>query len=156
MNKFIYFDEYGRACMVDVGGKVEIVCVVVVLGCICMFVEVFVVICDGDVFKGDVLVVVCVVGIMVVKKMVELILFCYLFVFDVVMIDFVVEGDVFCVIVIVLLSGRMGVEMEVMIVICVVFFMVYDMVKVFDKGMVVDDVWLIEKCGGKLGYWWVV
>ena len=51
------------------------------------------------------------------------------------------------------LSGRTGVEMEAMTAACIALLTIYDMAKALDKGMVIEDLRLIEKRGGKSGDW---
>lgn len=115
----------------------------------------FVLICDGKVKKGDVFGVVCIVVIQGVKCMVDFILLCYLFVLMCVVVDFEFDDvllGVYCVVQ-VEMFGWIGVEMEVLMVVQVGLLIVYDMCKVVDCGMVIIDVSVWEKCGGKLGDW---
>lgn len=85
--------------------------------------------------------------------MFNFILFCYLLVLMFVFVDFVLDKECNCVkiIVEVKVSGKIGVEMEVFIVVIVSVFMVYDMVKVVDWGMMIFNVWFVFKEGGKFG-----
>lgn len=119
--------------MVDVFEKFVILRVVKVLGFVIMKLFILRMIFDGVVVKGDVMVVVWIVGIVVVKCMGDFILLCYLLGFDVVsVIIMLCEFDWVKILVIIIMLGCIGVEMEVLIVVLVVVLIIYDMCKVVD------------------------
>lgn len=105
--------------------------------------------------KGDVFVIVCIVGIMGVKKMYDLILLCYVIVIDVVKVDLMLNESerVVDIVAVVSCIGKTGVEMEVFMVVVVSGLMIYDMCKVVSKDIVIGDVRLEVKVGGKSGNW---
>lgn len=116
--------------------------------------------------KGDVFGVVRIVGIMVVKWMLDFILLCYFIVLMYVEVELVFvevniedeingqnKGGVIEIVVIVFCDGKMGVEMEVFIVVLIVVLIVYDMCKVVDKVMVIEGLRVVFKEGGKSGRW---
>jgi cyclic pyranopterin phosphate synthase len=148
-----HLDEQGNARMVDVGGKAETRRVAVASGRIRMSPEALAAIRDGDVPKGDVLAAARIAGIMAAKKTAELIPLCHPLALDSVTIDFVLEDDAVRATATASLSGRTGVEMEAMTATSIALLTIYDMAKALDKGMVLEDLRLIEKRGGKSGTW---
>lgn len=89
---------------------------------------------------------------MVVKKISELILMCYLIMMIKVDIFFEDDGKIVLIIMFeVVIVGKMGVEMEVFMVVIIVVLIIYDMCKVMDKGMWIEKMYLVEKIGGKSG-----
>lgn len=92
---------------------------------------------------------------MVVKCMFDIILMCYFFLLKGVnfLFDWDISNDQYCLLieVMVKMEGLMGVEMEVLIVVFVCVLIVYDMCKVIDKGMIIGEMYLFEKSGGKNG-----
>lgn len=153
MNKLTHLDAHGKARMVDVGGKAETARVAIASGRIRMSPQALAAIRDGDVPKGDVLAAARIAGIMAAKKTAELIPLCHPLALDAVGIDFAIEDDAVRATATASLTGRTGVEMEAMTATCVALLTIYDMAKALDKGMVVEEVRLIEKRGGKSGHW---
>ena len=153
MNKLTHLDDHGKARMVDVGGKAETRRVAVAAGRIAMSPAALAAIRDGAVPKGDVLAAARIAGIMAAKKTAELIPLCHPLALDAVTVDFVLEDDGVRVTASASLSGRTGVEMEALIATSVALLTIYDMAKALDKGMVIGDLRLIEKRGGKSGDW---
>lgn len=139
--------------MVDVGAKPETVRSAKARGRITMSAEARAALRKGDVPKGDVIAAARIAGIMAAKKTGDLIPLCHPLTIDSVTIDFAFERDGVEVTAVVSLTGRTGVEMEAMTACCVALLTIYDMAKALDKGMVIDDVRLIEKSGGKSGEW---
>lgn len=89
-----------------------------------------------------------------VKKMSELILFCYFLGLEKVGVDIYINEVCEVVIVcIVCFSGKIGVEMEVFMGVSVVVLMIYDMCKVFSYDIMIKEICLLEKIGGKLDYY---
>jgi cyclic pyranopterin phosphate synthase len=148
-----HLDSAGKARMVDVGGKPETRRVAIASGRIRMSAEALAAIRNGNAPKGDVLAAARIAGIMAAKKTAELIPLCHPLALDAVTVDFGIEADGVRATATVSLSGRTGVEMEAMTAVSVALLTIYDMAKAIDKGMVVDEVRLIEKRGGKSGTW---
>lgn len=153
MNKLTHLDESGKARMVDVGGKAETRRVAVAAGRIAMSAEALAAIRDGAVPKGDVLAAARIAGIMAAKKTAELIPLCHPLALDSVTVDFAIEEDAVRATASASLTGKTGVEMEALTAVSVALLTIYDMAKAIDKGMVISDVQLIEKRGGKSGDW---
>ncbi len=153
MADLTHLDEAGRARMVDVGGKAETARVAIAAGRIRMNEAALVAIRDGAVPKGDVLAAARIAGIMAAKKTAELIPLCHPLALDAVTVDFALEDDGLRATASASLTGRTGVEMEALTAVSVALLTVYDMAKAIDKGMVIADVRLIEKRGGKSGHW---
>lgn len=153
MSKLTHLDAAGNARMVDVGGKSETQRVAVASGRIRMSGEALAAIRSGDVPKGDVLAAARIAGIMAAKKTAELIPLCHPLALDAVMLDFAIEQDAVRATASASLTGKTGVEMEAMAATCIALLTIYDMAKAIDKGMVIEEVRLIEKRGGKSGTW---
>ena len=153
MADLTHLDEHGNARMVDVGGKAESRRVAIASGRIRMCEAALAAIRGGDAPKGDVLAAARVAGIMAAKKTAELIPLCHPLALDAVSVDFVFEANAVRAIATASLSGRTGVEMEAMTAASVALLTIYDMAKALDKAMVIEDLRLIEKRGGKSGTW---
>ena len=112
---------------------------------------------DGSGPKGDVLAVARVAGIMAAKRTGELIPLCHPLALDAVTVEFAFEdaGEHGAVRATARasLTGRTGVEMEALTAASVALLTIYDMAKALGKGMVIEDVRLLEKTGGKSGDW---
>jgi cyclic pyranopterin phosphate synthase len=139
--------------MVDIGGKAETRRVAIATGRIRMSPAALAAIRAGGVPKGDVLAAARIAGIMAAKKTAELIPLCHPLALDAVTIDFAFEHDALRATAPASLSGRTGVEMEAMTATCIALLTIYDMAKAVDKAMVIEDVRLLEKRGGKSGEW---
>ena len=153
MSGLTHLDESGNARMVDVGGKAETRRVAIASGRIRMSPTALTAIRDGDVPKGDVLAAARIAGIMAAKKTAELIPLCHPLALDAVTVDFAFEGDGVRATATASLSGRTGVEMEAMTAVSIALLTIYDMAKAVDKAMVIEEVRLLEKRGGKSGDW---
>ena len=153
MNKLTHLDNQGHARMVDVGAKAETHRVAVASGRIRMSAEALSAIRTGDVPKGDVIAAARIAGIMAAKKTAELIPLCHPLGLDSVSLEFAFEDDAVRTTATASLTAKTGVEMEAMTATSVALLTVYDMAKAIDKGMVIEDVRLIEKRGGKSGTW---
>ena len=139
--------------MVDVGGKAETARVAIASGRIRMSAEALAAIREGDVPKGDVLAAARIAGIMAAKKTADLIPLCHPLSLDAVTVDFTFEDQAVRATATASLTGRTGVEMEAMTATSIALLTIYDMAKALDKGMVIEDVRLVEKRGGKSGTW---
>jgi cyclic pyranopterin phosphate synthase len=153
MSELTHLDSDGNARMVDVGGKAETRRVAIAAGRIRMSPTALAAIRDGDVPKGDVLAAARIAGIMGAKKTAELIPLCHALALDAVTVDFAFEADGVRATATASLSGRTGVEMEAMTAVSVALLTIYDMAKAVDKAMVIEEVRLLEKRGGKSGDW---
>ena len=153
MAELTHLDAAGNARMVDVGGKAETRRVAVATGLIRMSTAALAAIRDGEVPKGDVLAAARIAGIMAAKKTAELIPLCHPLALDAVAVDFAFEASALRATATASLSGRTGVEMEAMIATSTALLTVYDMAKAIDKAMVVSEVRLLCKSGGKSGDW---
>lgn len=154
--EFTHFDDKGNAYMVDVSGKEATSREAVACGTICVSREVYDAIIGRKVKKGDVLTVAQVAGIMGAKKTSELIPMCHILNLTNAKVTFETEekeeGPVaikaFCR---VKVEGKTGVEMEALTGVSTALLTIYDMCKAIDKRMVISDIHLLEKSGGKSG-----
>ncbi len=153
MSELTHLDEHGHARMVDVGGKPSTARIAVAAGRIQMSPAALSAIRSGDVPKGDVLASARIAGIMAAKKTADLIPLCHPLALDSVSVDFTFEHNAIAATATASLTGRTGVEMEAMTAVSVALLTIYDMAKAIDKGMVIDNVRLIAKRGGKSGEW---
>jgi cyclic pyranopterin monophosphate synthase len=153
MSKLTHLDEHGQARMVDVGGKTETARSAVATGRIRMSAEALAAIREGSGPKGDVLAAARIAGIMAAKKTGELIPLCHPLALDAVTVDFAFEEGGVRATAQASLTGRTGVEMEAMTATSIALLTIYDMAKALDKGMVIEEVRLLEKTGGKSGHW---
>ncbi|MCB2052096.1 MAG: cyclic pyranopterin monophosphate synthase MoaC [Novosphingobium sp.] len=153
MNKLTHLDNEGNARMVDVGGKAETARRAVAGGRIRMSAEALDAIRDGNAPKGDVLGTARIAGIMAAKKTSDLIPMCHPLALDAVTVDFAYENDAIVVTATASLTGKTGVEMEAITAVSIALLTIYDMAKALDKGMVISDIRLLAKSGGKSGEW---
>ncbi len=153
MTGLTHLDESGNARMVDVGAKPATARRAVASGRIRMSPAALAAIRDGEVPKGDVLAAARIAGIMGAKKTSELIPLCHPLALDAVTVDFSFESDAVRVTAAASLTGRTGVEMEAITAASIALLTIYDMAKALDKAMVIDDLALIAKTGGKSGDW---
>lgn len=151
--EFTHFDEQGNARMVDVSEKEITRRVAVAEGTISVSREVMDAIRDGAVKKGDVLTVAQVAGIMGTKRTPDLIPMCHPLSLTNASVVFEPDEDA-CEIKAVcraVTDGKTGVEMEALTGVTTALLTVYDMCKAIDKRMVIKDVHLVSKDGGKSG-----
>lgn len=153
MNGLTHIGEDGAARMVDVGGKPATARRAVASGRIAMSADALAAIRAGDVAKGDVLGTARIAGIMAAKRTGELIPLCHPLGLEAVTVDFTYETDAIRVTATASLTGKTGVEMEAMTAASIALLTIYDMAKGVDKGMVISEVRLIAKSGGKSGDW---
>jgi cyclic pyranopterin phosphate synthase len=150
-----HFDKAGNAHMVDVGEKAETERVATARASVTMQAATVKLIQSRKAAKGDVLAVAQLAGIMAAKKTPELIPLCHPLALSSVDVKLtidprrsVVDIEATC-----RLKGRTGVEMEAMTAASVAALTVYDMCKSVDRGMVISEVRLLHKSGGKSGTW---
>ena len=141
--------------MVDISGKETSVRAAVAGGIITMGAETLKSVQDGAGKKGDVLGVARIGGIMAAKKTAELIPLCHSLSFDSCSVDFSIDKaksriEARCT---VRLSGKTGAEMEALTGVSVALLTIYDMCKATDRSMMISDVQLWEKSGGKSGHY---
>ena len=153
MSRLTHLDENGAARMVDVGGKPVSARSAMAAGRIRMAPETLAAVRDGSGPKGDVLAAARIAGIMAAKKTGELIPLCHPLALDTVSVDFAFENEAIVVTARAALTGRTGVEMEALTAASVALLTIYDMAKALEKGMVIEDLRLLEKTGGKSGHW---
>jgi cyclic pyranopterin phosphate synthase len=153
MSELTHLDSQGRARMVDVGGKADTQRVAIALGRIRMNAATLAALRDGTTPKGDVLAVARIAGIMAAKRTAELIPLCHPIPLSAVTIDFTLHDDGVTVTATARTAGQTGVEMEALTAATAALLTVYDMAKALDKGMIIGDVRLLAKRGGKSGDW---
>ena len=153
MAQLTHFDAAGQAHMVDVGTKIETTRIAVAEGAIGMKPETFALIAGGHSKKGDVIGVARLAAIMAAKRTSDLIPLCHPIALTHVSAEFVLDETgsrvicrtrVEC-------TGKTGVEMEALTAVQIGLLTIYDMCKAVDRGMVIGDVRLLEKHGGKSG-----
>ena len=150
---FTHFDSQGNAIMVDVGDKEISSRTALARGCISMNHEAMNAVLGETAKKGDVLGVARIAGIMAAKRCAELIPLCHPLNFDKCSIDFSIdekknEIEASCT---VKLSGKTGAEMEALTGVSLALLTIYDMCKALDKAMLIGNIRLCEKTGGKSG-----
>lgn len=148
-----HIDAAGDARMVDIGDKSASMRKAVAGGFINMSPEALDAIKAGDAPKGDVLGTARIAGIMAAKRTHDLIPLCHPLGLDAVNVDFAFEANGIRVKATASLTGKTGVEMEAMVAASTALLTVYDMAKALDKGMVIGEIRLLEKLGGKSGHW---
>ncbi len=153
MSKLTHLDDKGAARMVDVGGKTATRRSATAEGRIVMAAATLAAVRDGSGPKGDVLATARIAGIMAAKKTGELIPMCHPLALESVTIDFRLADDAITVTATAALTGKTGVEMEALTAASVALLTIYDMAKALEKGMVIEQVRLLEKTGGKSGVW---
>lgn len=153
MSNLTHLDETGAANMVDVGGKAITTREAIATGRITMSAEAATAIAQGLVKKGDVLAVARVAGIMAAKKTSDLIPLCHPLPLTKVAIDLVPDETGVTATATAATDAKTGVEMEALTAVSTALLTVYDMAKAIDKGMIIGDIRLLSKTGGKSGDW---
>lgn len=150
---FTHLDKEGNAIMVDVSDKEITSRTAIACGKILVNEEIIASIKDNTNKKGDVLAVARVAGIMAAKKTSELIPLCHLLMLTKCTIDFEIKEAESAIIATctVKTDGKTGVEMEALTGVQIALLTIYDMCKAIDKKMVITDVHLLNKTGGKSG-----
>ena len=139
--------------MVDISGKDVTVRTATATGCVVLGKEVFEVLREGQCPKGDVLETAKIAAINAVKATPSIIPMCHTLLIEAVKVDFVTDEDTKSVFVNVKVksSGKTGVEMEVLCGASAGCLTIYDMLKYKSKDMVIREIKLMEKSGGKSG-----
>ncbi len=155
MSKLTHLDDKGHARMVDVGEKKATNRQATASGQIFMTSETLQLIVAGDNKKGDALSVARIAGIMAAKQASTLIPLCHPLMLTKVAVELKIdqEGSSVSCLATVQTKGQTGVEMEALTAVNVALLTIYDMCKANDKGMVISDIKLLTKSGGKSGEW---
>jgi cyclic pyranopterin phosphate synthase len=155
MNPLTHFDSSGQAHMVNVGDKPNTHRIAIAIGSIRMLPATFDLVEAGNHKKGDVLGIARIAGIQASKKTSDLIPLCHPLALSHVSVQFELDrktGSIRCQVQ-AETTGPTGVEMEALTAVQVALLTIYDMCKAVDRGMVMGDVKLLEKSGGKSGTW---
>jgi cyclic pyranopterin phosphate synthase len=152
-NKLTHLNSTGTATMVNVGSKTPTDRLARATGVIKMSVDALTAIKTGDAPKGNVLGTARIAAIMAAKETAKIIPLCHPLPIDFISIDFEFLADGIRVFSNVKITGKTGVEMEAMVAVTVALLTIYDMAKALDKGMIIENVRLLEKRGGKSGDW---
>jgi cyclic pyranopterin phosphate synthase len=148
-----HLDKKGKARMVDVSGKAPTLRSATASGRVTMDAETLLLIQNDGLPKGDVLATARIAGIMGAKRTHELIPMCHNIVLDEVTVDFTIDEENHAVRIVssAKCEGKTGVEMEAMTAVAIAGLTIYDMVKAVDKHVVISDIKLDRKSGGKSG-----
>jgi cyclic pyranopterin phosphate synthase len=153
---FTHFDAGGNAIMVDVSAKEVTTRTAIAKGEITVSGETLAAIREGGAKKGDVLGVARIAGIMAAKRTADIIPLCHPLIFDKITLDFsIIEAgglpriEAACS---VKLSGKTGAEMEALTGVTAALLTIYDMCKALDRAMIIGNIRLWEKSGGKSGH----
>ena len=153
MARLTHFDAQGKAAMVDVSAKAETERVATAKGSVIMQPETLALIAAGEMKKGDVLAVARLAGIMAAKRTPDLVPLCHPLALTAIAVDLAIDRkrnavdiEATC-----KLVGRTGVEMEALTAVSVAALTVYDMCKAVDRAMIITDIRLTHKRGGKSG-----
>ena len=150
-----HFDGGGQAHMVNVGDKADTQRIAIASGVIRMQAATLKIITEGSAKKGDVLGIARIAAIMATKRTSDLIPLCHPLALTHVSVEFEIDAaasSISCTVE-VRTIGKTGVEMEALTAVQVGLLTIYDMCKAVDRGMVMGDVRVLEKHGGKSGDW---
>jgi cyclic pyranopterin phosphate synthase len=155
MSEFTHFDAGGRAIMVDVAAKSDTRRIAVARGRIGMLPETLARILGGAAAKGDVLGIARIAAIQATKRTAELIPLCHPIALTRVGVEFEADAGGAAIVCTVTAEtvGKTGVEMEALTGVSVGLLTIYDMCKAVDRGMVMSEIRLLEKQGGRSGHW---
>ena len=151
--KLTHIDEHGNAHMVDVSNKAVTDRTAIATGRVLMRPETLALILEGRAKKGDVLGVARIAGIMAAKRTSDLVPLCHPLAITKVTVDLEPNEteNAIDVRALVKVSGQTGVEMEALTAASIACLTIYDMVKAVDRGIIITDLKLVEKIGGKSG-----
>ena len=150
-SKLSHVDRSGNVSMVDVGAKPETEREAVARGRIIVSTEALQEIRAGRVKKGDPLQAARLAGILAAKRTSDLIPLCHPLPLSHVQVDFTPEKDGYSIEARVRTTARTGVEMEALTAVSIAALTIYDMLKAIDKTMVIGEICVMEKRGGKSG-----
>ncbi|MEL6686720.1 MAG: cyclic pyranopterin monophosphate synthase MoaC [Pseudomonadota bacterium] len=148
-----HIDSSGRAAMVDVSDKSQTQRRAVAEGLVRMTAETLALAVSGNTKKGSVIQVAELAGIMAAKRTSDLIPLCHPLPLSKVRVAVTPFDDGLHVTAEVKTTGPTGVEMEALTAVSVTCLTIYDMLKAAEKGMVIDNIRLLEKEGGRSGHW---
>ncbi len=153
MASFTHIDEEGRVRMVDVTEKTATLRTATARGRIFMEAETLSMIVAQQVKKGNVLEAARIAGVMAAKKTADLIPMCHPLAMTHIVVDFFPDPDTHSIEIRagIKVEDRTGVEMEALTAVSVAALTIYDMCKSYDRAMVISDICLMEKAGGKSG-----
>ncbi len=153
MTRLSHINERGEAHMVDVSEKAVTSRTAIAEGFVAMTAETLALIETGTAKKGDVLATARIAGIMAAKRTHELIPLCHPLLITKVTVDLIPSADPagIHVTATVKVGGQTGVEMEALTAVSVACLTIYDMLKAADKAMVIGNIRLVEKSGGRSG-----
>lgn len=153
MTTLTHLDADGAARMVDVGAKAITAREATATGRIDIAPDALAAIRDGLVKKGDVLSVARIAGIMAAKRTSDLVPLCHPLPLDRVAVDLAIDASGIVATATCTCSARTGVEMEALTAVSVALLTIYDMAKAIDRAMVIRDIALVSKSGGRSGDW---
>ena len=155
MSQLTHLDSQGRAQMVDVGHKAHTERAATAEAFVRMAATTLQLIVDGGHKKGDVLAVARIAGIQAAKRCADLIPLCHPLMLTSIKVDLEPQPQASRIRITSTcrLNGQTGVEMEALTAVSVAALTVYDMCKAVDRGMVIEQLRLLEKAGGKSGDW---
>lgn len=155
MSELTHFNRKGEAHMVDVGDKAMTHRIAIAEGTITMHPETLALIQQGSHKKGDVLGIARIAGIMASKRTSDLIPLCHPLPLTHAELDFDIDSEACSIHCLAKTEthGQTGVEMEALTTVQVALLTIYDMCKAVDRGMVMTDIGLVHKSGGKSGDW---
>ncbi len=153
MSELTHFDKDGRVNMVDVGGKSVTERLAIARGSVHMSEDALAHLKSGENKKGDVLTIAELAGIMGAKKTSELIPLCHPLPLTSVKVELTISDKGVDITARAKTKGQTGVEMEALTAVATACLTVYDMLKAVDKAMVIWNIELLEKSGGKSGHW---
>lgn len=155
MTELSHIDQDGNAQMVDIGAKDVTERQALAEARVYMQADTLRLVVEGGHKKGDVLAVARIAGIQAAKKCSDLIPLCHPLMLSSIKVDLRADLENNCVVISARckLAGKTGVEMEALTAASVAALTVYDMCKAVDKSMVISDIKLLEKSGGKSGNW---
>ena len=151
MSKLSHLNEHGEAHMVDVSEKPVTSRSATAKARVMAAAETIDIITSGTAKKGDVLATARIAGIMAAKKTSDLIPLCHPLMISKVTVDFVIAESHIEVEATVKVEGKTGVEMEALTACSVACLAIYDMLKAVDRGMIISNLRVVEKTGGKSG-----
>lgn len=153
MSDLTHIDQHGHAHMVDVSAKESSLRSAYASARIITRPDVIARIQQAEIKKGDVLATARIAGIMAAKRTSDLIPLCHPLALSKVSVDFVLSEQEIHITILCRLRGQTGVEMEALTAASVAALTIYDMCKAVDPAMVISDIRLQEKQGGKSGHW---
>jgi cyclic pyranopterin monophosphate synthase len=151
MSKLSHLNERGEAHMVDVSEKDVTTRSATAKARVFAEATTIALITTGTAKKGDVLSTARLAGIMAAKKTSDLIPLCHPLMISKVTVNFSLQDKHIDVEATVKVEGKTGVEMEALTACSVACLTIYDMLKAVDRGMIISDLRLVEKTGGKSG-----